>query len=573
MASGNTTTLTERLTQFLRISKGESPKITSRPGPSLSNDDPQGSSLTISSTAPPPKESEKTDGESSTADFAPTVQGSHGVQCLHLPPELDGGNASLSSTISCGRTKASSAPGLRQGEKTTDSFTEGKPPIFTREIDHPEVRRYRDTEIYVTDIPIPSNTRSAYDEFIEKFRCNFNEVERQMFADQCRHRRLRKQGRQLTKFMLEFRISGRPNRRASRSVDLSPCLWILCGSEWCQKRISDVAKALEVPVTLSTQPIEVHYPLPILCSRKVTIPLSRLPYDAVQHTGVAHMGGTILYHIEDRALLPEESICGMLCCATFLRNGVIVEQQISRIGGILSSFLIRGEEEMPTISPIVMTTSHGIFDHVWLENALRDTRGGDETETDSASSDSEPEDAPMAPDQGLLLGARVLSDTLSWTPLEDLVGLNYLGATLSNLRPPGTASIPADYALLSSASLNDNEKTRSQFQVADITNFVPNEQLTEGPVSLIIGHDEISEASLIPGYVRLPVETAELKVRKIKIAAPLGNYSSSHFSQHFYLGCLFPSQQQGCRERGSVKGRGFAVCLSRHTPRSHWPYS
>ncbi|KAK2051890.1 hypothetical protein LY76DRAFT_369678 [Colletotrichum caudatum] len=57
---------------------------------------------------------------------------------------------------------------------------------------------------------------------------------------------------------LDLRMSGYTALLHSGPVTLRPCIWILCGSRWCKKRVSKAVKDLPWTYTFVARPIEVH---------------------------------------------------------------------------------------------------------------------------------------------------------------------------------------------------------------------------------------------------------------------------------------------------------------------------
>lgn len=397
-----------------------------------------------------------------------------------------------------------------------------------------KIWRFHHSSIYVAPAEelLSQPMMAKWDHFITSFQANFTLVKDKMIADQCRNRRLRQEGSNLTRFMLEVRVSGR-RQRFSQSIQMGPCLWILCGSKWCQKRICEVAKDLTLPVDLSLQRIEVHTGLPIPNALRIIVPLSRLPIGNTTKSGLHHNGGNILYHIEGRALESGRvSACGLLCCATYVKDGEVIEQHISRIGGILT---FSKKDDQSRSLRAAITTAHGVFDHLW---SLNDGEGKEDNEIEdeelSSGSDfcgSEPDEAPMSYTENLsMVGDIAASDVESWVPLKAHAA-RYLDRRLpeSSLENEG-ASAPADYAILGSHVLQRFQNVVDSTSSTTITTHARNDELKEGSLLLLLGPGNNSEATLLPGSLKLPMGDSEVAVRKIRLKAPLGTYDDDDLS-------------------------------------------
>ncbi|EQB47745.1 hypothetical protein CGLO_13084 [Colletotrichum gloeosporioides Cg-14] len=402
---------------------------------------------------------------------------------------------------------------------------------------NPFVWKFPNTKVWIgseTLFPIPEEVQTLWARIKGGLLVTLEAVEGEMMREQSQEASLRKRHVQRRRFMTELRMSGCCQKHETgkdRKVTLYPCVWILCGSKWCRDKIRKVTERLELPQNLSSQRIEVLEGGPTFNASEVNIPRSQLDNDRALVPGVAHSGGTILHHIEVAPKQECRSICGMLCCTTFVKDGNVIDQHVSRIGGVLTESFFGLDYK---IWPLALTTAHGIFD-LLLSEASDDselTSGSGKSKylqpsaSGSYSSDSESvydtdEESSRSEAEIEILGNRNASSVTKWTPLEDVVGINFMGERLSSEQVFDRGT-PADYTILRSDTLNSCRNLISSDPSVEVTTFVLNSNLTPGPVSLIIGIDEVSEASLLPDIVKMPWRQEALLVRKLYTSAPLG---------------------------------------------------
>ncbi|KAF0316723.1 hypothetical protein GQ607_016065 [Colletotrichum asianum] len=384
--------------------------------------------------------------------------------------------------------------------------------------------RFYGSSIYVAPAEelLSQATRAKWDAFIMSFQANFAHVKAEMIAEQCKSKQLRKQGCNLTNFMLEVRVSGRLDTPWSKSIKIGPCLWILCGSKWGRKRIREVSRGLTLPVDLSCQQIEVHTGIPLPSALKTIVPISRLPHHAMLNPGIEHMGGNIIYHVEGQILAANQrSPCGLLCCATYVKNGQVIEQHISRIGGLLA--LGKDGDQ----SEAAITTAHGIFSHLWVtddpaeesEYEMEDSGFSLSSEPDDSDSD----DACTSPTESLpMIGSRSASEVDFWVSMRDIHAVKYLGTQIpeSSLASQNSSE-PADYAIIGTGRLRGFQNVVDSTLSTTVTTHTNNAELHDGPLLLLLSPDNKPEATLLPGYVNLPMGNSEILLRKVRLDAPL----------------------------------------------------
>ncbi|KAK2037934.1 hypothetical protein LZ31DRAFT_155807 [Colletotrichum somersetense] len=329
----------------------------------------------------------------------------------------------------------------------------------------------------------------------------------------------------------ELRMSRCTALMRSGSVTLHPCIWILCGSRWCKKRILKAVKDLSWTYTFVDRPIEVHTGGPRLATLHLSVPAVQVRWDQMAKDGIGYMGGRILHHVErDDSRIEHMSACGMLCCTTFARDGHVIEQHLSRIGGIMTKDF--GVSFQGSQAPAI-TTAHGILDLLWSPPQQNQKAGpsgikgsqasnapavdDDESDYDTDGIEDEFEDEWEG------LGSRYYSQAVSWVSLRDVVGIHYMDHQISKEGMRNGWSKGADYMLLGPGPLWNfhNIYRSSQGTNVEVAGYTPNVTLESGPVSIVFSTDVVEEGYLLAERLQLPLWGEALDVRKVQLPRPL----------------------------------------------------
>ncbi|KAK1512164.1 hypothetical protein CTAM01_01094 [Colletotrichum tamarilloi] len=401
--------------------------------------------------------------------------------------------------------------------------------------------------------PVPSRIESRWPELKSRLLFDLREVEDEMITEQANEKSRLKRSLNRRRIYPELRMSGRQdmNTRFSEMVTISPCVWILCGSQSCRKKVRRITDTLCLPVNLFEQRrIEVHVGAPEPHANQGFIPLSRLNIHQDNAFGLNYMGGTILHHLEAISPTPEhQSACGLLCCTTFVKDGNIITQHISRIGGLLKN---QFKDNIVNRHPIALTTSHGIFEDLWTDgveveglkdgeipslcDGCMDDEGTTSSDIDSDTDsllESTTDTVPWRSSGQKGLGERCHNRVAEWLHVssQEVVGINFAGQVLpepisARVRRP-RKSKPGDYTLLRSRNLADLNNTSSLIPEVEIVSYLVNSDLTQGPLTAVFGVGDLSETTLLPGGMMLPLGQEELPVRKIELVAPLAGTSGT----------------------------------------------
>ncbi|KAK1715590.1 hypothetical protein BDP67DRAFT_510364 [Colletotrichum lupini] len=397
--------------------------------------------------------------------------------------------------------------------------------------------------------PVPDHIKLRWPEIKIRLMQDLSHVEDVMIIEQADEKRLAKKAESRRHVSPELRMSGRQNKFFSEFVTISPCIWVLCGSQSCRKKVRQITKGWSYPRNLFDQPIEVQKGSPTSHAKRNLVPLSRLHIDLERMPGLSYMGGFVLHHLEAiPSTLEHRSACGLLCCTTFLKDGKVITQHISRVGGLLKD---RFRDYSKNEYPIALTTSHGIFEDLGTDGldleALKDDesfgRGDDQSDTEGTTDDDSDSDECSSTESRQhtgnvvqrssacyhqkLLGERSPDAVAEWlhVSLGEVIGVKFASHVLperisARLRRPRKPT-PGDYALLKPRNLAHFQNISSTEAELEITSYLANDELTEGCLTAVFGADNLSETFLLPGGTTMPLGQETLPVRTVELEAPL----------------------------------------------------
>ncbi|KAF4494155.1 mRNA 3 -end-processing YTH1 [Fusarium agapanthi] len=252
--------------------------------------------------------------------------------------------------------------------------------------------------------------------------------------------------------------------------------------------------------------------------------------------GITFRSGEALY-IHVLAKPERSSACGLICLITIIKDEVVLEQNISRIGGLITSMLPR----QAVTSGHVMTryflkfptrnlSSNALPKH---PNSLaREENGRSDNElVENYESDHDPE-------QSLgYVNVNGSTDWLSVTPSDTInfiVQLAKGSVHTSEWSIDTSRPIPADFALLSDIAdwerenyyvdppaegIQPNKPTGARKWVSGYNN---DESLRAGEVLIVVNEESDSlVASLQPARIPLIIGSSTLWTRKVRLQAPL----------------------------------------------------
>ncbi|WQF79432.1 hypothetical protein CDEST_04446 [Colletotrichum destructivum] len=413
-------------------------------------------------------------------------------------------------------------------------------------IPSPEVYQFPQTNVWCgrpAQVPVPEDLRTQWDKdggFKHRLKLDLQPVEHAMKRYKP-NSNIKKRERI---FVLELRMSGYASGSPPRSVTLNPCIWILCGSDWGKKLIKKALKDLSWTASFIDRPIEVQQGIPEWAAAPSLIPLEQLQLDASSRGSLDLPGYKIMYHIDSGDV---QSYSGLLCCATLLRDGEVIDQQTSRIGGFLVG--------------TAMTTAHGV-----LERFLQDLEPGVASDasdngttcpihvssgstspfnmgpySDSgieSGSDSESDSGSNSFQDGdengkCLLGFKDPSKVERWTPVS-FVGSNLMGNIINHGSMSSTSSRMLDYALLEHSQPFYIPLGACFFPTNPVESYTSNKDLSAGPVWLLFSDSLMIKGIILDETQLMPFLGKSLPTRKIQLSAPLGRFT---FHQKLNISC------------------------------------
>ncbi|RYP68710.1 hypothetical protein DL771_006511 [Monosporascus sp. 5C6A] len=328
----------------------------------------------------------------------------------------------------------------------------------------------------------------------------------------------------------DLRLSGRVSPGQDK-IELHPTVWINCTSK---PILTLVKNALKEPhlTWLSGEHIEVHDSLRF---NKRTIRIEGLDLSRGFRFAEAYR---IHLHIKDPGY--KTSACGLVLCTTITTGGNIVDQWVSRLGGLLD---LDG-------AIYASSTAHGILD-ILLASSLdppakegstdtaADTLGpehkpGDHDATNAT--DSKPESGGSYVTRGSDIDRAVRGLPKSgdsrgmteWHPIPNAITFDFIQAALPDTSQTWSLSDvvrPHDFALFDLGE-DLREKLQNSYVHNSSPNFVDRHLEDESlpgwsqEVSVLLGHDT-TRGRILPGSSTIFMAGVEFSTKKIIVERPL----------------------------------------------------
>ncbi|CAJ0553170.1 Ff.00g116820.m01.CDS01 [Fusarium sp. VM40] len=339
----------------------------------------------------------------------------------------------------------------------------------------------------------------------------------------------------------QLRMSGH-SVTGTTTITLLPCIWILYDKAKWKRDVQKFVRELEWLECEGFGKIEVHKGANLAALDGPSF-VSGLDLDETQ---ALHLqDGTSLHlHLESPQGV---SACGLLCCATLTRHGAVLDQRLSRIGGLIS---VDGVN-------FGATTAHGLMECLWGRGSETADSSNESCDLESLGSDGS--DSEMSQDQSdeeeyvELLGGINASSITGWDHSLMTGGIGFLDNHACDLEsfiqqsraspelPPeynmvqntngGFASSAnqspvlrgSDFTLLRNGNIDDlkNTYTTKDLRTIEVDTVFTWDDASAGPVQLLLGHDQVLGGILIPGSTSLVMHGFEFKSRKIRTTGPL----------------------------------------------------
>ncbi|KAI1428190.1 hypothetical protein F5Y12DRAFT_79496 [Xylaria sp. FL1777] len=300
-------------------------------------------------------------------------------------------------------------------------------------------------------------------------------------------------------FAIESRLSGNISAN-EEDLELLPTIWVICASGLYKTLVKE---ALRQPhLSWLDKPIEVVEGLTFNKRR--------------ERVGNLDLSGGICFanshrlhlHIEEAG--KSNSACGLVTCATITKDGRIIDQCISRVGGLL---LLDHEVICAT------STAHGILDMLVSagiccirEEDVSDSRDISDPDTDVGTDsegdgesmisggdtdqlDPEPPSAPKA------------SSVTHWNIVPEVIIIDFLRAALPDLNQTwtfGTNVRAHDFALFE-LGRDPFQKLNNSYEYKSVKHMVTTQYMEYHPdplcleIIVLLGHNTFARGKMLPG--------------------------------------------------------------------------
>lgn len=374
-----------------------------------------------------------------------------------------------------------------------------------------------------------------------------DEIEPQLCHDveafQRRTKPVVRRGRVLTpRLSVELRMSGHVKIGDSQ-VTLVPTIWFLYDDKRWEKDTRRFVGELEWLSGEGFGTPEIQKGCPRFT--KLQIPVERLHLSALKYAGIPLPGGGELYiHVEE----PQSSTaCGLLCCTTFVQDGEVSAQHVSRIGGLMNL-----DERTAAV-----TTAHGFLEEISSRTYQRYL--GDNTEPDEEPlSDDEEPPGPQKLEQCIGRIDSGTVDSMSWfqlspTSIQETCFFGVDGSNIDQLllrtlqhlekasnawgknKLPATelstdsrAAQSSDFSFLSLSDkgnlYNCYQSVEDKFVTRDkvVYRLAEPREMSAGLVYLLLRPGEASRGVLLPGTMLFSPYRDALQTYKVVLDRPLG---------------------------------------------------
>ncbi|KAJ3526709.1 hypothetical protein NM208_g11059 [Fusarium decemcellulare] len=321
--------------------------------------------------------------------------------------------------------------------------------------------------------------------------------------------------------------------KSSTTIALSGSVWILCNGGAFENKIRKRLDSL--PWLKFPQYLPVHCTdLPELAVGQPGTQL--LDSSDLDGNGLEFEWGEKLHlHIE-RAW--SGSPCGLLCCATVTKDGHIIDQRISRIGGTLK---VNGS------GPMAVTAAHGMLAHFIMHERWR-------TETENEEdTNSEIEDDERLPELPVVYGAVECKPASGWGSVSPFDSISFIGLAKpsSEMKGKWALKLPGDGRSTDFTLLHPNGMTALynansyplDNRTVRITTYDESRDvgLEDVQINVLLGRNEVIQAKLLPGELDVFLNGIQFVTRKIELPGALARGTSGSWvvSGHTLVGMIF----------------------------------
>ncbi|KAF9779068.1 hypothetical protein IL306_002754 [Fusarium sp. DS 682] len=356
---------------------------------------------------------------------------------------------------------------------------------------------------------------------------------------------------------IELRMAGCP-RDADKEIDLYPSVWLRTADEVIEarnpwKKIKDLVRRLRLD---SPQYANIYAEGGgRLSDDSVSVAKENLTLDK----GIVFPTGKVLYtHVQTKQ--SSNSACGLLCLSTIVKDDTILEQSLSRVGGLITYMSPRQ----------AVTSGHVMLQH-FLKSYTRSRHSTDYNQETGANdskdlhsdsteeTDTDDDDIELVQNHqrwnehqnpGQALGNVDVARFTNWISVMPSDTINFIiqvavdATQSSSWKVDSSRPIPADFALISGIEdwqhdnyyinpSSEGQQYGSSYREKRWVSGLNNDDFSE-PKDVLILVDQESEslvASLQPAKIPLIIGSATFWTRKIRLHAPLGEQFHVEFLQ------------------------------------------
>ncbi|KAJ2985637.1 hypothetical protein NUW58_g5427 [Xylaria curta] len=321
-------------------------------------------------------------------------------------------------------------------------------------------------------------------------------------------------------FAIETRLSGRP-RGNSEEVELTLAMWVFCVSTFTEEL---VRKALAKPNMLwaSEETIEVVTGLRWNKRSEYIADLDLSKGFQFRDSYKLHL------HTEEAG--EDKSAVGLFVCATLTKNGSIIDQCVSRLGGLLSL-----REETTAIS-----TAHGILDMLISAGlyCIRDEDTDSLENTPDSDTESEAESDGTAgtshEDESKSVvsiespGSSAVNRVTRWNVISEAVIFDFIWPILSDPDKYwvfGANTRPHDFALFKLGPYL-SERLNNSYEYESVQ-YVVTKEHTSSPaesemVLILLGHNTFARGKVLPGASAIYLSGMKFNTKRVLLDSSLG---------------------------------------------------
>lgn len=274
--------------------------------------------------------------------------------------------------------------------------------------------------------------------------------------------------------------------------------------------------------------------------------------DGLDLSGGFSFGDSYQMHLHVQEVTADSSACGLVCCTTITHHGGVVDQSLSRIGGVLVQ-QDNGAGNPSSPSLVAVSTAHGMLDYLLSRKlmldypkAIMDSVDSEDDRMSSAVSAAEHGDSknPEIP----VIGSIDLQGITQWKKISSAQVFDFIeNSTHPKSDEKWVFSGPRlahDFALfnidtnVANSYVNNSERTL-------VVGYLEDKYLPKIPqkVHILISQHNPPQGHVIPEKSGLFIGGMRFETRDVILEHPLGRCSCCHIT-HYSLGTTNKLLQQ-----------------------------